>query len=89
MDYSTPTLPITLFCSFSNDLTNTHSSPHCYTFSNAHIVKLYFYRQAEFAWDDPNELSRGLGDYRIPYTLLSRQDGSRIPVEELIDNRGA
>ena len=31
---------------------------------------------------------RGLGDYRIPKTLLTKSDGSRIPVENIIDFRG-
>jgi len=41
-----------------------------------------------FAWDDPKQKPRGIGDYRIPKTLLSRNDGRRIPVNELIDHRG-
>ena len=32
--------------------------------------------------------NRGLGDYRIPKTMLTRSDGSRIPVNDIIDRRG-
>ena len=31
---------------------------------------------------------RGLGDYRIPKTMLTEVDGTRIPVEDIIDSRG-
>ena len=31
---------------------------------------------------------RGLGDYRIPKTMLTKTDGSRIPVGDIIDHRG-
>ncbi|XP_038070546.1 fibrocystin-L-like isoform X1 [Patiria miniata] len=42
--------------------------------------------QSEFEWDgDPR---RGLGDYRIPRTMLTRTDGSRIPVEDKAPNKG-
>ncbi|XP_038045747.1 fibrocystin-L-like [Patiria miniata] len=42
--------------------------------------------QSEYEWDgDPR---RGLGDYRIPKAMLTRQDGSKIPVEEKAPNKG-
>nr|XP_039260770.1 fibrocystin-L-like [Styela clava] len=42
--------------------------------------------QAEYEWDgDPR---RGLGDYRIPKTMLTKSDGSRIPVDEIVPNKG-
>jgi len=42
--------------------------------------------KAEFEWDgDPR---RGLGDYRIPKTLLTRLDSSRIPVDEIAPFKG-
>ncbi|XP_022097673.1 fibrocystin-L-like isoform X1 [Acanthaster planci] len=42
--------------------------------------------QSEFEWDgDPR---RGLGDYRIPKVMLTRPDGSRIPVEDKAPNKG-
>lgn len=42
--------------------------------------------QSEFEWDgDPR---RGLGDYRIPRTMLTRPDGSRIPADDIAPNKG-
>ncbi|KAJ8026384.1 Fibrocystin-L [Holothuria leucospilota] len=42
--------------------------------------------QSEFEWDgDPR---RGLGDYRIPRTMLTRPDGSRISVDDIAPNKG-
>nr|XP_032810523.1 fibrocystin-L isoform X1 [Petromyzon marinus] len=42
--------------------------------------------QSEYEWDgDPRH---GLGDYRIPRTLLTRADGSRIPVASIAPNKG-
>ncbi|XP_041664378.1 fibrocystin-L-like [Cheilinus undulatus] len=42
--------------------------------------------QSEFAWGgDPR---RGLGDYRIPKTMITKPDGSRIPVEVIAPNKG-
>ncbi|XP_022094388.1 fibrocystin-L-like [Acanthaster planci] len=42
--------------------------------------------QSEFEWDgDPR---RGLGDYRIPKAMLTRLDGSRIPIDEKAPNKG-
>ncbi|XP_071828580.1 fibrocystin-L-like isoform X3 [Apostichopus japonicus] len=39
-----------------------------------------------FEWDgDPR---RGLGDYRIPRTMLTNPDGSRIPADQLAPNKG-
>ena len=39
-----------------------------------------------FEWNgDPR---RGLGDYRIPKTMLTRLDGSRIPIEDVAPNQG-
>lgn len=42
--------------------------------------------QSEFEWGgDPR---RGLGDYRIPSVMLTRPNGSRIPVEEIAPHKG-
>lgn len=39
-----------------------------------------------FEWNgDPQ---RGLGDYRIPKTLLTALNGDRIPVEDVAPNQG-
>lgn len=39
-----------------------------------------------FEWGgDPR---RGLGDYRIPKTMLTRIDGSRIPIDDIAPNKG-
>ena len=44
------------------------------------------FSQSEYEWDgDPR---RGLGDYRIPKTLLSSLDGSRLDVEDVCPNKG-
>nr|XP_026695327.1 fibrocystin-L-like [Ciona intestinalis] len=44
--------------------------------------------QAEFGWDDDSEISRGLGDYRIPKAMLTGTEGTRIPVTSIADQRG-
>ncbi len=42
--------------------------------------------QSAFEWDgDP---ARGLGDYRIPKTLLTYLNGSRIPINTIAPNKG-
>ncbi|XP_060084827.1 fibrocystin-L-like, partial [Ylistrum balloti] len=42
--------------------------------------------ESEWQWDgDPR---RGLGDYRIPKTMLTEQDGTRIPVNNIAPNKG-
>lgn len=42
--------------------------------------------QSEFEWGgDPR---RGLGDYRLPSVMLTRPNGSRIPVEEIAPHKG-
>ena len=42
--------------------------------------------QSEWAWDmDPR---RGLGDYRIPVSFLTDSEGNRIPVDDIIQERG-
>ena len=42
--------------------------------------------EAEFEWDgDPR---RGLGDYRIPPVMVTNLDGSRIPYEDKMPNKG-
>ncbi|OCT77099.1 hypothetical protein XELAEV_18032294mg, partial [Xenopus laevis] len=42
--------------------------------------------QAEYEWDrDPKY---GIGDYRIPKVMLTRLNGSRIPVAEVAPNKG-
>ena len=39
-----------------------------------------------YKWNgDPR---RGLGDYRIPKVMLTRPDGSRIPVDDIAPNKG-
>ncbi len=39
-----------------------------------------------FEWDgDPQ---RGLGDYRIPPMMVTAQDGSKIPYEDKMPNKG-
>ena len=48
---------------------------------------VYIY-QAAYGWDDDTMKERGLGDYRIPKTMLTEVDGTRIPVEDIIDSRG-
>lgn len=55
----------------------------CFSPKLSHIFSVL---QAEFEWDgDPR---RGLGDYRIPKTLLTRLDGSRIPVNSIAPYKG-
>ncbi|CAH1775752.1 unnamed protein product [Owenia fusiformis] len=44
------------------------------------------FSQAEFEWD--GNPRRGLGDYRIPRMMLTREDGSRIPVSDKAPNKG-
>nr|CAB3264911.1 fibrocystin-L-like [Phallusia mammillata] len=44
--------------------------------------------EAEFGWDDPEEISRGLGDYRVPKTMVTATDGSRFDVSDIADHRG-
>ncbi|XP_053372863.1 fibrocystin-L-like [Mercenaria mercenaria] len=42
--------------------------------------------QSEYEWDgDPR---RGLGDHRIPETLLTDANGNRIPVDSIAPNKG-
>ncbi|XP_052286416.1 fibrocystin-L-like [Dreissena polymorpha] len=42
--------------------------------------------QSEFEWNgDPR---RGLGDYRIPKEMVTRLDGSRIPYDLMMPNKG-
>lgn len=44
---------------------------------------------AAFAWDNPAEPGRGLGDYRVPKTLLTDpKDGSSFEVDAIADYRG-
>jgi len=45
--------------------------------------------QAEFGWDVPGEVSRGLGDYRIPKAMLTSVDGKRINVSDIAAHQGA
>lgn len=42
--------------------------------------------QAEFEWDGDSR--RGLGDYRIPRTMLSHPNGSRINISSLYPKKG-
>uniref|UniRef100_H2Y4C5 G8 domain-containing protein n=1 Tax=Ciona savignyi TaxID=51511 RepID=H2Y4C5_CIOSA len=42
--------------------------------------------EAEFEWD--GDRRRGLGDYRIPKTMLTRLNGSRIPINEIAPFKG-
>ncbi|XP_053322520.1 fibrocystin-L [Spea bombifrons] len=42
--------------------------------------------QSEYQWD--GEPSHGLGDYRIPKVMLTRLNGSRIPVSEVAPYKG-
>ena len=41
---------------------------------------------AEFEWD--GNMNRGVGDFRIPKTMLTRPDGSRIPVDDIYPRQG-
>ena len=41
---------------------------------------------AEFEWD--GDMRRGLGDYRIPRTMLSFPNGSRIETDSIYPNKG-
>ncbi|XP_065804470.1 fibrocystin-L [Labrus bergylta] len=42
--------------------------------------------QSEFQWGgDPR---RGLGDYRLPTVMITRKDGSPIPVDQIAPNKG-
>ncbi len=41
---------------------------------------------AEFEWD--GDMRRGVGDFRIPKTMLTRPDGSRIPTDEIYPRQG-
>ena len=45
-----------------------------------------FLAWSEYAWDGDSR--RGYGDYRIPITLLTSLDGSRIPVSNVATNYG-
>ncbi|KAG8441696.1 hypothetical protein GDO86_010760 [Hymenochirus boettgeri] len=42
--------------------------------------------QSEYQWN--GDASYGLGDYRIPKVILTRLNGSRIPVSEVAPNKG-
>ncbi|KAM5157489.1 fibrocystin-L [Mantella aurantiaca] len=42
--------------------------------------------QSEYQWD--GNKADGLGDYRIPKVMLTRLNGSRIPVAEVAPNKG-
>ena len=42
--------------------------------------------QSEFEWD--GDARRGLGDYRIPKSLLTDLDGNRIPVDDIAQHKG-
>ncbi|KAH3704516.1 hypothetical protein DPMN_079572 [Dreissena polymorpha] len=42
--------------------------------------------QSEFEWD--TNPVRGLGDYRIPKEMLTKMDGTRIPVKEIAPKKG-
>ncbi|XP_021354106.1 fibrocystin-L-like [Mizuhopecten yessoensis] len=42
--------------------------------------------QSEWEWD--GDARRGLGDYRIPKTMLTTLDGTRIPVNDIAPNKG-
>nr|DBA24045.1 TPA: hypothetical protein GDO54_011748 [Pyxicephalus adspersus] len=42
--------------------------------------------QSEYQWD--GDKSHGLGDYRIPKAMLTRANGSRIPVTEVAPYKG-
>ena len=42
--------------------------------------------RAEFQWD--GDRRRGLGNYRIPKTMLTRPDGSRIPINQIYPKKG-
>ena len=42
--------------------------------------------ESEFEWD--GDRRRGLGDYRIPKTMLTRLDGSRIPKKDIAPHNG-
>ncbi|KAM4704928.1 fibrocystin-L [Rhinophrynus dorsalis] len=42
--------------------------------------------QAEYEWD--GDKRHGVGDYRIPKVMLTRLNGSRIPVSEIAPNKG-
>ena len=41
---------------------------------------------AELEWD--GDRRRGIGDFRIPKTMLSNADGSRIPVDDIYPQKG-
>ena len=42
--------------------------------------------QSEYEWNGDSR--RGLGDYRIPFVMLTELDGSRIPVKDIAPNKG-
>lgn len=46
--------------------------------------------RAEFGWDGNNteERRRGVGDFRIPRTMLTEPDGSRVDASELYPEKG-
>lgn len=41
---------------------------------------------AEFEWN--GDMRRGVGDFRIPKTMLTRSDGSRIPIDDIYPRQG-
>ncbi len=43
--------------------------------------------ESEWQWD--GDRRRGLGDYRIPVTMVTTTTGDRIPVEDIAPNKGA
>jgi len=42
--------------------------------------------QSQFEWN--GDRRRGLGDYRIPKTLLTDINGNRIPVDQIVPFKG-
>lgn len=46
----------------------------------------YVIPQSEHEWNGNPKM--GLGDYRIPKEMLTRLNGSRIPVNEIAPNKG-
>lgn len=46
----------------------------------------YYVLQAEYEWD--GDRRRGLGDYRIPKTLLTDPSGKHTPANEIAPNKG-
>ena len=66
------------------------------TLSNNNGKEVSIFAQSEYQWEgvegfdwsEDIDASWGLGDYRIPESMLTNPDGSVIPIEDYAPNKG-